>query len=120
VAKRSRSSIPPDRLELYERLVATVPGLERKGASMPYTSVNGHMFSFLGDDGTLALRLPSTAREDFMARHATQLHRAHGTVMKEYVSVPPALLDAPASLAPYFRASHDHVAALKPKATRRG
>ena len=46
-------------LALYERLVATNPEVERKGATMPYTSVNGHMFSFLGKDGGVALRLPA-------------------------------------------------------------
>ena len=47
---------------LYEELVATRPGLERKGKTMPYTSVNGHMFSFLTSEGTLALRLPQAER----------------------------------------------------------
>jgi len=34
-------------LALYEKLVATNPKVERKGATMPYTSLNGHMFSLL-------------------------------------------------------------------------
>jgi hypothetical protein len=29
-------------LELYEKLVATNPKVERKGDTMPYTSLNGH------------------------------------------------------------------------------
>ena len=36
MAKKDASHLPPGRLEAYERLVATVPGLERKGASLPY------------------------------------------------------------------------------------
>ena len=40
-------SVPPENLKLYEKLVAMTPGVERKGAAMPYTSVNGQMFSFL-------------------------------------------------------------------------
>ena len=43
---------------LYEKLVATNPKVERKGAMLPYTSVNGNMFSLLTKSGTLALRLP--------------------------------------------------------------
>ena len=50
-------------LALYEQLVATIPGLARKGDTVPYTSVNGHMFSYLTKAGTLALRLPKEARE---------------------------------------------------------
>ncbi len=45
------------KVALYEKLVATNPAVERKGATMPYTSVSGHMFSVLDKTGTLALRL---------------------------------------------------------------
>jgi hypothetical protein len=43
---------------LYEKLVATNPNVQRKGATMPYTSVNGHMLSLFTKDAYLALRLP--------------------------------------------------------------
>jgi hypothetical protein len=32
-------------LALYEKVVAAMPGVERKGDTMPYTSLNGHMFT---------------------------------------------------------------------------
>lgn len=57
MAKKSTTDIPGDKLVLYESLVSTRPDIERKGATMPYTSLNGHMFSFLTKEGTLALRL---------------------------------------------------------------
>ena len=47
MAKAPASTIPADRLASYERLISTLPGVDRKGATMPYTAVNGHMFSFL-------------------------------------------------------------------------
>lgn len=96
-----------------------VPGVERKGATLPYTSVNGHMFSFLSDGGTLALRLPATERAGFIERFATTLHQAHGTVMKEYVTVPDAVLVDTETIAPWFAAGHAYVSALKPKPTTR-
>jgi hypothetical protein len=49
---------PPEQVEHYERLLATLPGLERKGAQLPYTSVNGNMFTVLGADGVLAFAYP--------------------------------------------------------------
>ena len=52
-------------LELYEKLVATNPRLELKGNTMPYTSLNGHMFSVLTKNGQLALRLPADERTAF-------------------------------------------------------
>ena len=57
-------------LALYERLVATHPDVVRKGATMPYMSVNGHMFSFLGKEGAVALRLPTEEREAFLKKQA--------------------------------------------------
>jgi len=45
------------KLELYRALVQTNPEVELKGASHPYTSLNGHMFSYLHPSGSLALRL---------------------------------------------------------------
>jgi hypothetical protein len=36
---------PADKLELYEKLVATNPSVERKGATLPYTSLNGYICS---------------------------------------------------------------------------
>jgi hypothetical protein len=62
-------AIPADKLELYEKLVATNPNVKRKGATVPYTSLNGHMFSYLSKTGTLALRLPTEAREAFLKKY---------------------------------------------------
>jgi hypothetical protein len=119
VSTPKQSSIPPARLEQYERLVATVPDLERKGASVPYTSVNGNMSSFLTEDGTLALRLSPADRDSFMNRFSTSLHEAHGTVMREYVTVPDTVLADIDEVAPWFSASYGYVASLKAKPTVR-
>src|SRR5262245_4293499 len=108
-----------DPLELYDALVATNPKVERKGASMPYTSVNGHMFSFLTKANKLALRLPAEEREAFLKKHRTTLCEQHGVVMAEYVLAPDDLLSKTAELKPYFDLSYAYVAGLKPKATTR-
>ena len=71
-----------DVLDLYERLIATQPDLQRKGATMPYTSLNGHMFSFLTAEEHLALRLPLPERDAFLAKYQTVLCEQHGKVMK--------------------------------------
>lgn len=106
-------------LDAYDRLVASSHGVERKGAKLPYTSVNGNMSSFLAETGMLALRLSPSDRTTFLARFETTLHEAHGHVMKEYVSVPAPLLADTETLMPWFAASLDYVAGLKPKATTR-
>lgn len=40
MAKSSKPAAAPEIVAAYERLVATIPGLERKGATMPYTSAD--------------------------------------------------------------------------------
>ena len=112
-----KSAAPTDSLELYEKLVARRPDVERKGAAMPYTSLNGHMFSFLTETGTLALRLPDGERETFLEKYGTKLCERHGTVMKEYAVVPASLLAKTAELGKWFDRSIAYIASLKPKAT---
>jgi hypothetical protein len=52
-------------VNLYERLIATIPAIERKGAANPYTSLNGNMFTLLHQSRTLAIRLPEDKRGVF-------------------------------------------------------
>src|SRR5688572_5382365 len=104
-------------LEWYEKLVATNPKVERKGATMPYTSLNGHMFSFLTKTGKLALRLPAEERDAFLKKFKTTLCEQHGTVLEEYVEVPDALLKKTQELKKFFDLSYAYVGSLKPKAT---
>ena len=106
-------------LALYERLVATNPDITRKGATMPYTSVNGHMFSLLGKNGDVTHRLPTEEREAFLKKYDTVLSEQYGTMMKEYVVVPDGLLAKTEELKIHFDASYRHVSALKPKPTKR-
>jgi TfoX/Sxy family transcriptional regulator of competence genes len=110
---------PADSLEWYERLVATHPGVERKGAAMPYTSVNGHMFSFLTKTGRLALRLAADERDGFIKKYKTRLCEQHGRVLAEYVEVPDALLKRTRELKKYFDVSYAYAASLKPKPTKK-
>ena len=65
------------------------------------------------------MRLPTGRREAFLERYDTVIHEAGGTVLKDWVVVPDALLADTAALAPHFRASYDYVAGQKPKPTRR-
>ena len=113
--KPKAASAPPEKLELYEKLVATNPKVERKGATVPYTSLNGHMFSYLSKEGKLALRLPSPDREAVLKKYKANLCTAYGVVQPEYVEVPDALLAKTGELKKYFNASYAYVSTLKPK-----
>ena len=110
---------PASCVVLYEALIGTNPNVERKGAAMPYTSVNGNMFSFLTPEGILGLRLSAHDREAFITRFKTEPLVQHGVVMKEYVQVAPALLKKTETLTSYFDASYRYACSLKPKTTKR-
>jgi len=118
VQKKERS-IPPEKFAQYEKLVASNPKVELKGATIPYTSHNGHMFSNVNPDGTLGLRLPPGEIEPFIKKYKTSLVQAYGITRKEYVVVPDKLLANTAELKPYFDMSFEYVSSLKPKPTTR-
>jgi hypothetical protein len=112
----STSSTYAATLALYEKGLATVPGVERKGDTVPYTSHNGHMFTYLSKAGVMALRLPEKDRDAFLNKYATRLCTQYGIVQKEYVvEVPDSLLQRPNELKKYLQASFTYVSAMKPK-----
>jgi hypothetical protein len=115
MSKPKKSNISTETLELYDKRVRDHPGIERKGDTVPYTAVNGNMFSYLHASAGLALRLPPGEREKFLAKYQTKLFDAYGTVQKEYVAVPDALLAKTAELKPYFKISVEYARSLKPK-----
>jgi hypothetical protein len=117
MAKSPKPSASPEVVSAYKRLVATIPGLEPKGATMPYTSVNGNMTSYLDKSGRVALRLPADMRDAFLKKYKTTLFANYGVIQKEYVEVPSALLGKTAELKPYFAAGYSYVEGLRPKPT---
>ena len=115
--KKSAHSSPS--VELYEQLIATIPGLERKGDANPYTAVNGNMFTLLHQSSRLAIRLPEEKRQEFLKKHKAKLFEAYGAVMKEYVAVPDAMLKDTKTLKKYLEFSYEYVRTLKPKPSRK-
>jgi hypothetical protein len=110
-----QSNIPADKLDLYEKLIATYPKIERKGAAHPYTSLNGHMFTYLDQTGAMGLRLPKDEVEAFLKKYKTTLFKSYGVVKKDYVTVPDTLLKNTNELKKYLEISYEYVKTLKPK-----
>lgn len=108
-----------DHLELYNKVIENNPKIERKGKTTPYTSLNGHMFSFLSKEGVMGLRLSKTDREGFIENFNSSLMEQHGRIMKEYVEIPSSLLQNTALLSEYLQKSLDYVSGLKPKPTKK-
>jgi TfoX/Sxy family transcriptional regulator of competence genes len=119
MSAQKKSPIPADKVALYEKLIATHPEIQRKGADNAYTSLNGNMFSLLLSPGRMALRLPEDEREKFLKKYKTTLFEAYGAVMKEYVAVPDALLQNTKELRKYLGLSYAYAKTLKPKPTKK-
>jgi hypothetical protein len=110
-----KSKIPPAQLDLYEKLIATIPAIERKGAVHPYTSLNGHMFTYLDQTGTLGIRLAPDQVESFLKKYKTTMFESYGVVKKDWVTVPDSLLKNTKDLKKYLEASLAHAKTLKSK-----
>jgi hypothetical protein len=117
--RKQTSGISSEQLDLFKKLAEAHPDIVIKGATMPYTSVNGNMYSFLSADGNLNLRLPDSIRNDFMAKFKTKLSEQHGAILKEYVVVPARLFKDMKELKKYMEPSYGYASSLKPKATKK-
>lgn len=117
--KESKNNKYTEALTLYDLLISVNPSLERKGKTMPYTSVNGHMYSFLSKEGVMGLRLSKIDLDEFLLKFKSKLMIQHGRTMKEYVEVPPDVLKNTKVLTTYIKLSYTYVSGLKPKVTKK-
>jgi TfoX/Sxy family transcriptional regulator of competence genes len=108
-----------EKVDLYNKLIATNPKIERKGATMPYTSHNGNMFTILYKDGTVGIRLGEKERNEFIKKYKTKSPEQYGVVLKEYVLVPDKLLENTKELKKYLDLSFEYVKTLKVKPTKK-
>ena len=117
--EKKKTSVPTDKLKLYEKLVAATPGIDAKsnfGAA--YTAVNGNMYSMISKHGVVGIRLPEPDRSAFLERFETTIFRADPAwpPNPEYVAVPDDLLKKTATLAKYLKKSFEYASSLRPKA----
>lgn len=118
-SKKPKKIIAPDKLMLYNKLISVNPAIERKGVTLPYTSVNGNMFTFLSGAGELNIRLPEKERNEFIKKFKTRLSVQHGVIMKEYVVVPESLFKRISELKTYVDISFKYALTLKPKVSKK-
>ena len=116
---KAKMTIPQEQLEAYDKVFEGDDTIERKGKTTPYTSLNGHMFTFMAGDGTMAIRLSEEDRESFIREFESELMEQHGRIMKEYVRVPGSLLSDTFLIKQYVAKSYEYVSSLKPKATKK-
>lgn len=117
---KTPNQVPQDKLDLYKALIDTHPEVELKGGvKLPYTSLNGNMYTQLTKAGKVGLRMGKADREAFIEKYSASLLTSYGAVMKEYVEVPDELLTQTDELAPYLALSYTYAQTLKPKPSKK-
>ena len=110
---------PIETLELYRAMIEASGNGEVKGAKNPYTSRNGHMFSFLDADGQMALHLSPELEEEFRAQFESGPVTQYGRTMRGYSSVPADLLADTERLGQWYDRAWEWIGTLKPKPTKK-
>ena len=117
-AKKDSKTFPPaDKISLYEKLIKSNSLIERKGDTIPYTSLNGHMFSFLDKEGFMSIRLPKDELQNFLVKYQTKHPVQYGCELKEYGVLPDSLLQNIREAKKYLNLSYEYIKTLKPKPT---
>ena len=103
------------KIAFYDKLISNNANFERKGKTMPYTSINGHVFSFISKEDVMGLRLSQIDREEFIEDFDGKLMVQHGRTMKEFIQIPDDLLENMEELSKLLDKSFNYVFSLKPK-----
>jgi TfoX/Sxy family transcriptional regulator of competence genes len=95
------------------------PGIERRSMfGYPCAFFHGHMFCGLFEDQFI-VRLPDAERTAFLKQPGAKVFEPMpGRPMKEYVLVPPAVVEREALLGGWLRQSLDYVGGLPPRAKK--
>jgi hypothetical protein len=75
-AATKKTSVPPDKLRLYERLIASIDGIDTKSNfGSAYTAINGNMYSMISKYGVVGIRLPEPERSAFLDKYDASIFR---------------------------------------------
>lgn len=104
-----------EKIVCYKKILESV-GVELKGKNNLYTSMNGHMFSFVGKPNIIAFRLSKTDEMEFLNKY----HTSHPVIqynskMHGYVEIPDDLLKNTEAGAKYLEKSIQFIQSLSPK-----
>lgn len=103
------------KIECYKEILETA-GLELKGKNNLYTSHNGHMFSFVGQEDIVAVRLSKDDQEMFLEKYDTPFPvQQYNSNMRDYVELPDELLKDTKTAAKYFAKSLEFIKTMPPK-----
>ncbi|MGI9666042.1 MAG: hypothetical protein ACR2N2_02930 [Acidimicrobiia bacterium] len=109
-----------EKLAIYRDLIDEIPDLQLKGKTMPYTSMNGNMFSFVSKEGILAFRLSKDRQAEYLDEHPGTTVEQYGATMRGYVEVTEVVLDDKQTTASLWSDCVANARTLDPKPTKKG
>lgn len=105
--------------EIYINLIDSHPEIDLKGKNNLYTSLNGHMFSFIGKEGTIAIRFSEEDKKTYNEKHGTGDVKEYGAIMRGYVALTDEILKDKKEALKHLQQSLDYIKTLKPKRTKK-
>lgn len=106
----------PKLIETFERIVPKIEAVKtRKMFGYPCAFIGGNMFIGLYQE-SLFLRLSQEDKEEFLKlKQASRFEPMPGRIMKEYVIVPPPMLEDSEQMGKWVSKSFNYVLNLPPK-----
>ena len=104
-----------EELAFYDMLVTKCDRFDRKGKTSPYTSANGHMFSFLSKNAEIGFRFSKDTQEKYFEEFTTSYLMSHGAKMKGYITVTEEMKKNEGLLLRLINESFDYVMGLPSK-----
>lgn len=104
-----------EKVACYKQVLESA-GIELKGKNNLYTSSNGHMFSFVGQQDIVAIRISKEDQKKFLEKYKTPFPvRQYNSNMHDYVELPDELLKNTDEAAKYLKQALAYVNSLPPK-----
>ncbi len=116
---KKKPNAPEERIELYDKLIAKLPDQKRKGAANAYTSLNGHMFSFVDKNGEFAFRYSDARKKELIEELGAKESIQYNSVMRGYIVIPENLMDDLDRLSDLFAESFEYISSVPPKPTKK-
>ena len=102
-------------LDIYDKIIAAIPEIERKGKANPYTSDNTHMFSLVNKDGEFGFRFSEAREKELIEDLGASELKSYGAVMRGYVKIPESMYADEPRLIALLKESHQYVLSLPPQ-----
>lgn len=103
-----------EKLELYSQALEKA-GIRKKGETLPYSSINGNMFSQMNKEGGLGLRFSDDVKEKYIAEFNSGTFSSYGKELKGYVLIPEGIIKDTHKLSLLLKESRDYVSRLPKK-----